>query len=95
MGVNMLTAAEARAKLISREERMLEEIERRIIAVAENTACLVIYDHDSELGWTARDETELSDVERSVMRELMRNGYRCTYGHRNNTRYIELRWGGI
>jgi len=95
MGVNMLTAAEARAKLISREERMLEEIERRIIAVAENTACLVIYDHDSELGWMARDETELSDVERSVMRELMRNGYRCTYGHRNNTRYIELRWGGI
>lgn len=91
MGVIMLGADEARRMRITRAGRMIEAIERRIIAVAENTACLAIHDNDPELGWMTRDETELSDVERSVMRELRRNGYRCTYGRRN--KYIAVRWG--
>ena len=95
MGVNMLTAAEARAKLISREERLVDrailEIERRIDAVAETRTSICICDDDDELGQVVTDMLSSLGIGLSVQIELSRNGYSLRYGEYD--RSVEISWG--
>lgn len=93
----MLTAAEARAKLISREERPVDrailEIERRIDAVAKTRTSICICDNDDKLGQVVTDMLSSSDIGLSVQIELSRNGYSLRYGDDDFTRYVEISWG--
>ena len=97
MGVNMLTAAEARAKLISREERLVDrailEIERRIDAVAKTRTSICIRDDDDKLGQVVTDMLSSSGIGLSVQIELSRNGYSLRSGGYNTTKYVEISWG--
>ena len=99
MGVIMLTAAEARAKLISREERLIDrailEIERRIDAVAETRTSICIRDDDAELGQVVTDMLSSSGIGLSVSLELIRNGYSLSYGEYSatKTKHVEISWG--
>lgn len=97
MGVNMLTAVEARAKLISREERLIDrailEIERRIDAVAETRTSICVRDDDDKLGQVVTDMLSSSDIGLSVLIELSRNGYSLHYGMYDLTKYVEISWG--
>ena len=97
MGVTMLTAAEARAKLIFREERLIDrailEIERRIDAVAETRTSICVRDDDDKLGHVVTDMLSSSGIGLSVQVELSRNGYSLRSGGYNTTRYVEISWG--
>lgn len=93
MGVIMLGADEARRMRITRAERMLEEIERRIDAVAETRTSVCICDNDDKLGQVVTDMLSSSDTGLSVQIELSRNGYSLRYGDDDFTRYVEISWG--
>ena len=91
MGVIMLGADEARRMRITRAERMLEEIERRIDAVAETRTSICIRDDDGKLGQVVTDMWSSSGIGLSVQIELSRNGYSLRYGEYD--RSVEISWG--